>query len=136
VKIRVNGEEYSSWDEVPEEMRRLLAQVMPDDDHDGVPDALQQHIGPGQPPYRRRFNVTARVKNTRVPPSDARPGFRFQMTDAFARALPPEPVDGESTGSATTGPATSATDGPIVLNGVEVGADGTPLKKKRWWSRD
>jgi len=134
VKIRVNGEEYGSWDEVPEEMRRILRQVMPDDDHDRIPDTLRARPGPGQRVTRRRFDVTATVKDTRVPPTDARPGFRFQMTDAFARALPPDPDDTGAT-DVDVAPATARPDGPIMLNGVEVGPDGTPLKKKRWWSR-
>jgi hypothetical protein len=137
VRIRVNGEEYASWDDVPEEMRRLLARVMPDDDHDGVPDAFQRPTEPGQHTYHRRFTATTRVTHHRVLPSEDRPGFRFDTADTFARALPLTPegrqeADPESSPPPSTAPST---DGPIVLNGVEVAADGSPLKKKRWWSR-
>jgi hypothetical protein len=131
VRIRVNGEEYGSWDEVPEETRRLLAQVMPDDDRDGVPDVFEEGAEPGHHAYRRRFVVTARSKETRVPRSAVRPGFRFRMTDAFARELPPEPGGLEVDRPPTAAPP----EGPILLNGVEVGPDGKPRGKKRWWKR-
>jgi hypothetical protein len=131
VKIRINGDEYDSWDEVPEETRRLLAQVIPDDDHNGVPDVFEEGREPGHHTYRRRFTVTTRSRDTLVPRSGARPGFRFRTTDAFARALPPEPGDLEVDRPASVAPS----EAPIVLNGVEVGADGKPLRKKRWWNR-
>jgi hypothetical protein len=62
------------------------------------------------------------------------------MTDETVRPVPPhlgddgrvdDPVE---TSDPPTAPSPSA-DEPIILNGVEVGADGQPLKRKRWWQR-
>jgi hypothetical protein len=138
VTIRVNGVEYDSWDAVPEEIRRIVGALLPDDDHDGTPDAVEGALPPGH--YGGRIRVTRRTKVTEVRPKGDRPGFRFAMTDESAQAVPPhlgddgrvdDPVE-------TSGPPTAArppADGPIILNGVEVGADGRPLKCKRWWQR-
>ena len=129
--IRVNGEEYDSWDEVPEETRHLLEKVLPDEDHNGVPDVFEGKVEPGHHTYRGRFVATERTTRTRVPGAGTRPGFRFEMTATEVRQVAPDPEERPSESSAPIAPA----DGPIVLNGVAVGPDGKPLRKKRWWSR-
>jgi hypothetical protein len=131
VTIRVNGEEYASWDEVPEHARHLLEKVLPDEDHNGVPDVFEGKAEPGHHTYRGRFVVTERTRETRVPGAGTRPGFRFRITDSEVSQVPPEPEDRQPE---SAGPAAPA-DGPIVLNGVAVGPDGKPLTKKRWWNR-
>lgn len=42
VKLTVNGVEYDSWDDVPEEQRASLARVLPDDAGTGVPDVFEE----------------------------------------------------------------------------------------------
>jgi hypothetical protein len=53
MKITVNGQEYASWDDVPEETRRLLGRVLPDEDGNGVPDAFEGKAEPGRHTYRK-----------------------------------------------------------------------------------
>jgi hypothetical protein len=131
VTIRVNGEEYASWDEVPEHARHLLEKVLPDADHNGVPDVFEGKSEPGHQTYRARFVATERTTETRVPGSGTRPGFGFKMTDSEVHQVAPDPEDRPSAPAAPVAPV----DGPIVLNGVAVGPDGQPLRKKRWWNR-
>jgi hypothetical protein len=131
VTIRVNGEEYDSWDEVPEHTRHLLAKVLPDEDHNGVPDVFEGKVEPGHHTYRGTFVATERTTQTRVRGAGTRPGFRFRMTDSEVHQVPPEPEDRHPGPEAQLPPG----DGRIVLNGVEVGPDGRPLRKKRWWVR-
>ena len=43
MRIRVNGIDYDSWDDVPADLRALMLRSMPDSDGDGVPDAFSGH---------------------------------------------------------------------------------------------
>jgi hypothetical protein len=135
VRIRVNGEEYASWDEVPEELRSMLRAALPDSDHNGVPDVMEGKAEPGEQRYSGSFVVRRRSKITRVSRTTARPGFRFTMTGSEVQAVPPR-IEADTPPARPPTPPTSATpEGPILLNGVEVGPDGQPLRRKPWWRR-
>jgi hypothetical protein len=139
VRILVNGEEYSSWDEVPEETRRLMRKVLPDADHNGIPDAVEGKDGPGVHVYKKRILVKRTSRTTRVLRTEEHPGFRYTMTNEdVSEALPKLDGDRVAPDPMTSDPGTPPTppsDGPVILNGVEVGPDGQPLAKKHWWRR-
>lgn len=160
MKIRVNGAEYDSWDDVPDEMRRMLDGVLPDLDGNGVPDAFEGKAEPGHHTYKK-FVVTR--------PRDLRPGeehdphkLRMQMLSATTDEAAPDPASDISplyrprwrpedaapadAAPADSGPAYPAPEdapvpgastvpqGMIELNGELVNIDGTP-PKRHWWRR-
>src|SRR3954449_7732313 len=43
--INVNGQSYSKWEDVPEDVRKELAGSMPDAGHNGVPDVFDGNLG-------------------------------------------------------------------------------------------
>lgn len=130
--FRLNGVEHDSWDDVPEDVRHLLAKALPDEDHNGVPDVFEGRAEPGHRRYTARLVATETTEVSRVRRAGTRPGFRFTMTTSDVHPVAPEPEDLAVEARA---PVPTEADGPIVLNGVEVGPDGLPLRKKRWWRR-
>jgi hypothetical protein len=134
MRIRVNGEEYDAWEDVPEEARRLLGKALPDEDHDGVPDVFEDAAGPDHHAESAHFVATQRTRVTRVPGSATRPGFSFRMTTSDVHVEPPDPDELGREWSTPLEPMRSV-DRPILLNGVEVGADGQPLRKRKRWRR-
>jgi hypothetical protein len=45
VDITVNGTSYSSWDDVPDDLKQQLAGALPDADGNGVPDLFEGDAG-------------------------------------------------------------------------------------------
>jgi hypothetical protein len=138
VKITVNGQEYDSWDEVPEETRALLGHALPDMDHNGVPDVFEGKGEAGH--FQARFVATERHVTTRVPGKGARPAFRFDMTETNVRPVAPEFPDELADELPDEfrdlpRPTPAAPETPILLNGEPIGPDGQPLGKKHRWRR-
>ena len=44
MEITVNGQRYDSWDDVPGDVKRLVAGQLPDADGNGVPDLFARRI--------------------------------------------------------------------------------------------
>ena len=153
--IRLNGAEYDSWDDVPEEMRRMLDGVLPDLDGNGVPDAFEGKAEPGHHTYKKI--VVTRPRDLR-PGEEHDPGkLRMKVLSATTDEGAPDPASHisplyrprhrpEDAAPADPGPAEPAPEeapfssastvpqGMIMLNGELVSADGTP-PKRHWWRR-
>ena len=148
--IRLNGAEYDSWEDVPEEMRRMLDGALPDLDGNGVPDAFEGKAEPGHHTYKK-IVVTRprdlrpgeehdpgklRMKKLSVttdgddpdPASDISPLYRPRWRPADPGAAVPAPED------APVSSASTVPQGMIELNGELVNVDGTP-PKRHWWRR-
>ena len=156
--ITVNGTEYASWDDVPEDVRATLRGALPDADGDGVPDVLQGRGAPGQhvvrtmkikvgdqeydspdqlPPELRASLQSAGLFPTRPalqPGVQASPEPAPQAGAQTGPQPGPRPAPGFSPPAAPIPPpvSTAPAAGPVMLNGVPVDAQ---VKKKHWWQR-
>jgi hypothetical protein len=140
VRITVNGEEYGSWDEVPEETRHLLGQVLPDVDGNGVPDAFEGGADPGRHSYHKVI-VTTPASPPAVPNGTRKVRVKVRRTiarlpDATGSTPPPDPSPDPSPDPAPGPPADGSTvpQGKILLNGELVDADPEP-PRPHWWRR-
>lgn len=124
-----NGKVYNSVDDLPEEYRKIVevSGALADTNHDGVPDLLERA---GED--RSGDSVTTAVividgvpyKSVNDVPPKARAAL--QVAGLFA-------VQGSPTAPpAAAHPAQPA--GEVLLNGVPVGLDGPP-RRRRWWHR-
>ena len=147
--IVVNGTHYSSWEEVPPELRATVGRALPDADGDGVPDLLQGHLPTGLPggrvvttstvitvgdqTYHSLDEVPDEVRSALAaaglaPPPGSAPAPLSAGDHEMAR--PPAP--------AGPPPAGSVPPGQVLPDGVPLdasqGAPGT-VRKKHWWQR-
>lgn len=104
MQLQINGTSYPRWEDVPEETRRALLAVLPDEDGDGVPDSLQ---GRGGGMYVRK---TTKVKINGVEydspdqmPAEARMALRAAglplpgATDSRQTGAPPDDTTSQLT---------------------------------------
>jgi hypothetical protein len=130
VKIVVNGQEYDSWDQVPEEIRALMGGTLPDADHNGVPDLLE-----GGPIPTAGMTVQSTAIDvdgvTYQSLADLPPQARAALEAAGLTGAPGAPA----TAPAPLPPAAPApATGQVLLNGEPVGANGS-AKRRHWWQR-
>ena len=140
MKISLNGVEYDSWDDLPPEIRRQLADVpqLRDTDHDGVPDGLAALVEQARSDPAGGHGSTT-IRTTSSVTVDGRTyGSLDDVPEPLRAAL-------ERAGVFTDGPSRQpagmphfATDptpqAPVLLNGQPVEADQRPAKR-RWWKR-
>lgn len=131
MKITVNGTEYSSWDEVPEDARRLLmaSGAFADSDHDGVPDFAEGGGAESLKSGRFVSRVTKRITvgdKTYDSVDDVPPALRATLERA-GLIQPGEAATDSARPAESTAPS-----GEVLLNGVPI--DDKP-RKKRWWRR-
>lgn len=143
MKITVNGTDYDSWDDVPEQLRSLLGSTLPDADGDGVPDLLQ---GTGVLPadgvhvQSTSIDVDGRTYDSI---DDLPAGIRASLQSAGLLGGPPAP-SAQAANPAGRLPAASTParpagrqplgPGQVLLNGEVVDVDPGP-ERRRWWQR-
>ena len=121
MKITVNGREYDSWGDVPEETRHLLGRVLPDDDGNGVPDAFEGKAELGRHTYRKV--MLSRPSQVPAPPEEGRRKVRFMSRSTTTVAAPASATD-----------QSVVPEGKIMLNGELVDAN-SEQPKTHWWHR-
>jgi hypothetical protein len=127
--ITVNGTEYASWDDVPEELRTTLRGALPDADGDGVPDVLQGRATPGRHVVRTmKIKVGDQEYDS---PDQLPPELRATLEAAGMVQSAVEAGTRPLSGAQPQLPPAAA-GGPVVLNGVPI---APPAKKKHWWQR-
>jgi hypothetical protein len=131
MNIIANGQQYSDWASLPPDVKQKLAQSLPDLNHNGVPDLLEQPtgaVGAGTV-SSVMVNVDGQTYTSaaQMPP---------ELQDMLRQALgslsglvgnaapPPAPATG-----------TQMPPGQVLLNGVPTPVDAEPPKKKHWWQR-
>jgi hypothetical protein len=128
VKIVVDGQEYDSWDQVPEEIRALMGGTLPDADHNGVPDLLEGGPIPtaGMTVQSTAIDVDGVTYQSLADlPPQARAALEAAGLTGAPGATAPAPLP-----PAARAPAT----GQVLLNGEPVGANGS-AKRQHWWQR-
>jgi hypothetical protein len=138
--ININGQNYSSWEEVPEEIRAQVAGKLPDADHNGVPDVFEGNLASlgnlvagGQAATFTSISVDGQQVNSlgQLPPEVQE---MLQKTLGIYQpgsvAAPPPAAPGAVPPNAPW----PLQPGQVMLNGVPttVGADAP---KKSWWKR-
>jgi hypothetical protein len=134
MNIVVNGQQYASWDDVPDEIRTLLGSTgaLPDSNHDGVPDLFEG--GPLPTSETTVQSTTIDVDGvTYHSLEDVPPEVRSALAAAgLLGARSSNPPSASRQVTPTSQPPQPS--GEVLLNGVPVAADGS-AKRKHWWQR-
>ncbi|WP_203338014.1 hypothetical protein [Nocardioides limicola] len=135
MKITVNGVEYTSWEQMPPEVRAALSQALPDADGDGVPDLLQggsaldalRGLGEG--------SITTSVSSYTVDGTEYSSASelpeRVRRALEQAGVLPPDAATAPL-GTPVAPPEAPAAPRQTMLNGEPFDPSAEP-KRKRWW---
>jgi hypothetical protein len=121
--INVNGQSYTSWEDVPPEVRAQLAATLPDADKNGVPDLFETGALPTGP---STFTTSSLVVNGQPVQSaaDLPPEIQAKLQQALGML---GPMLGGVAAPSASGPLQP---GHVMLNGVPtVVGDSTPPKK-------
>jgi hypothetical protein len=126
VNIEVNGKQYDSWDDVPEDIRKLVqgTGALPDTDHDGVPDLFENTAALPSGSTTIRSTTVTTGGQTYNSIDEVPPDIRAALQSAGLLGGP------QPSGPQPSGPQPSG----VLLNGVPVEAAGK-VERKRWWRR-
>ncbi|MDX6299540.1 MAG: hypothetical protein QOF53_754 [Nocardioidaceae bacterium] len=142
--INVNGQSYTSWEDVPPEVRQQLATTLPDADKNGVPDLFEGNLQ-GLPAGAQTFASTSIIVDGKPVQSAAQlsPEVQAKLQQAlgmlgpmFAAGTTPAAAPGApATPAATATSAIPLQPGQVMLNGVPTVVGGTPPPKKGFFKR-
>ena len=153
--ININGQNYTKWEDVPEDVRKQLATTLPDTDHNGVPDMLEGNLsgvqammqsamqagGTGQP-AQTFTSITVdgqQVGSLGQLPPEVQEMLRntLGIYQPGSVAAPPPAAPGAPAAPGVVPPNAPwpLQPGQVMLNGVPTSVgDGQPVKKS-WWRR-
>ncbi|WP_028651467.1 hypothetical protein [Nocardioides halotolerans] len=137
--ININGQSYTRWEDVPEDVRAQLAATLPDTDHNGVPDLLEGNLS----------GVQAMVQGAMQSGGTPAQSFTSVSVDgqqvSSLGQLPPEVQELLKNtlgifqpGSVVAPPpatGTSLQPGQVMLNGVPTTVGEAVEVRKPWWKR-
>jgi hypothetical protein len=147
--INVNGQNYSTWEDVPPEVRQQLAATLPDADKNGVPDLFEGNLG-GLPAGAQTFASTSIIVDGKPVQSaaDLPPEMQAKLQQALGMlgpmfgatatptaAVPPAPGTPTAPGGVPPNAPWPLQPGQVMLNGVPTVVGETTPAKKSWWKR-
>jgi hypothetical protein len=124
MRIRVNGQDYGRWEDLPDEVRGHLVATLPDADKNGIPDLFEGDLS-GLPVDQTTTSVT--VNGQKVDSADQLPPEVQQvLRQAFTR---PDTGPPAAPGAGT---APVLQPDQVMLNGVPTTVGAEPARKPRW----
>ena len=147
MNIVVNGQQYSDWASLPNDVKQTLAQTLPDLNSNGVPDLFEQPQGAAG--VNTFSSVAVNVNGqTYTSAAEMPPEMQEMLRQALGGLTgliaapgtpqygPPQPGAAPAPPSQSTPPPNPAAPQPgqVLLNGVPTDVEEKP-KKKRWWQR-
>lgn len=150
--ININGQSYTKWEDVPEDVRKQLAATLPDTDKNGVPDMLEGNLsgmqammqsamqagGTGQPQTFTSISVDGQqVSSLGQLPPEVQELLRNTLGIAqpgSVAAPPPVPGAPAAPGAVPPNAPWPLQPGQVMLNGVPTAVGAEPVKKS-WWKR-
>ena len=144
--ININGQNYSRWEDVPEELRTKLAAQLPDADKNGIPDVFEGNLASlgslptnGQPMITSMSFDGQSVSSVGQLPPEVQEMLRNTL-GIFAPGSVAAPPPGAPTAPAA--PPVVPPNAPwplqpgqVMLNGVPTSVSETAPPKKSWIKR-
>jgi hypothetical protein len=138
MQIVVNGQSYTRWEDVPEDVRKQLAATLPDTDHNGVPDMLEGNLsGLSQLAGQAQTFTSISVDGQAVSSLGQLPPEVQELLQRTLGIAQPGSVAAPPPGAtpAPTNAPWPLQPGQVMLNGVPTTPGEVTEPKKPWWKR-
>jgi hypothetical protein len=144
--ININGQNYDTWEDVPEDVRKQVAAKLPDADQNGVPDVFEGNLASlGNLAGGQTTFTSISIDGQQVDSLGQLPPEVQEMLRSTLGIYQPGSVAAPPPGTPGTTPGTSGAavppngpwplqPGQVMLNGVPTTVGAEPPRKS-WWKR-